>query len=112
MTEVAGCKYITRSVTNSKLFGQFVDKFAESKNDEIGEPVAMPSPFVQPIKVIHSPDNVLPEVAALELKWARVDRLDRYGVYYSIIALFGNKHWVTQDRSGAVCLRVYETSFT
>jgi hypothetical protein len=112
MKLIAGCKYITKSVQNSKVFGSHFLKFSESKNDEVGEQVAMPNPSINPIKVIHNTDNVLLELAELELKWAKLDRLDRYGVYHSIIALFGDKHWVTKDRAGGICLRIYESPFT
>ncbi|MBE0422289.1 hypothetical protein EI165_19810 [Pseudoalteromonas nigrifaciens] len=108
---IARCPHITEYFKKSKVFGSHAHKFTEANNNEIGEPVPMPSPFVKPIKTLVNASEVLPELKGLELTWLRVDSLSRYGIYHSIIARFGNKHWVTKDSSGMITLRIYETPF-
>jgi hypothetical protein len=112
MKSIAGCSYITESVQKSKVFGSHFLEFSDSKNDEVGNTVPMPNPSIKPVKIIRDSSDILLELDGIGLEWAKLTCLSAYGVYYSIIALFGDKHWVTQDRSGTTCLRVYEVPFS
>lgn len=109
--KIAGCSLIAESIRNS-IFGDFYDSLIRSENAEIGvQPKRMPSPFIKPVETLCNASNVRPIIEGLPLTWLRVDRLDRWGVYYSVIALYGKHHWVVRDRSGAIFLRIFNESF-
>lgn len=109
--KIAGCAHIGESIHNS-IFGEFYEELARSENAELGtRPKEMPSPFVKPIERHANANNIRPKIEGLPLTWLKVNRESRWGVYFSVIALYGDRHWVTRDQSGAMFLRVFEEPF-
>jgi len=111
---ICGCKYIAESIKNSELFGKFyVDLLTNDTNSysvELGEkPSKMPIPSVSPISIYHN--DVRNYIDGLPLTYMELTKLSRYGVYHSMIALFGDRHWLVKDRAGSITLRVFENAF-
>lgn len=110
---IAGCASIAASI-KSTLFSPFYEKLLSDENawhSEIGTKPNMPNPSVKPIDTKCNFVNIFPVIEGMPLTWMRVERLDKYGVYYSAIALYGDRHWVTKDRAGALFLHVYDKPF-
>lgn len=108
---IAGCARIGESIHQS-IFADHYEALARSVDSEIGtRPKQMPSPFTKPMEHYANATNIRPKIDGLPLTWLEVRRESRWGVYFSVIALYGDRHWVTRDQSGAMFLRVYEEPF-
>lgn len=112
LPKIAGCSSIAASIKKSSVFSAFYDQLVASKNPEIGvKPVKMPSPFLTPAAKYCNASAIKPIIEDLPLTWLRVDCLGRWGVYFSVIALYGDRHWLVRDRSGLLVLRVFDETF-
>ncbi len=97
-TLIAGCQYITDSVKKGILgsfFEQILLEGIHTRNSSCfgTKPSRFPCPNITPVHVACN--------AAAVRKW---------GVYYKYIALFGERHWVTTDRSGALFVREFDST--
>lgn len=112
---ITGCQYITESIRECTILGSFFDQLlgvSTGSTAVLGrQPDRMPYPAVKPVGVYHDASIIISLIENQPLTWMKVDRADRWGVYYTVIALFGDKCWLTVERNGAFCLRVFEKSF-
>lgn len=107
--KVAGCEHIAESIAKG-FFSPFFEELQSKGGPEAGTPPRMPTPDIKP--AWHTYHAIAEALEGLPATWCRVESQSQYGVYYTAIALFGTSHWLTRDRSGAVCLRVYKEDFT
>lgn len=109
---IAGCKNIAESMIGNTILDCVIDDLVGTTDFvvEVGSKPVMPSPFVNPEKVVFG-GSIKSAISDLPCTWIQVERLDRYGTYYRFIALFGDRHWVTCDRSGHHTLRIFSKSF-
>ena len=111
--KIAGCCHIAESIRHSPVFGQFYNQLrtepesSDWKANLGSKPQRMPNPSIQPLFSASGPHVVAAQVANLPLSWLEVERLSEYGVYHKVHALFGERRWVTVDRSGSVSLYVF-----
>ncbi len=109
---VTGCSSIAESLMAKSILSGVIDDLVGTTEFtvEIGIKPTMPSPMVSPKELVYG-KNITSSLGDLPCNWIQVERLDRYGVYYRFIALFGDRHWVTCDRSGHQVLRVFSEPF-
>lgn len=120
---IAGCDIIAKYIKNNRLFGDYYENLvSDGENDPVtglrikvsifGEqPMVMPNPSVKPRQCVVNGSNILEHIKGLPLTWIKVERIDRWCCYHNVMALFGDKHWVTQDRSGAQFLYIFDEKF-
>lgn len=110
---IAGCRHIANSIRCCPVFGRFYDQLrlgpdsTDWKATLGSKPQRMPNPSITPLFTVANTAPVLEQVAGLPITWLEVERLDKWGTYHRIHALFGQRHWVAQDRSGAILLFVF-----
>lgn len=110
---IAGCRRIAESIRHSTIFGQFYDQLRAGPESTdwkaiLGSrPKRMPNPGITPVFTASGSHEVAAQVAGLPLSWLEVERLSQWGVYHKVHALFGERRWVTVDRSGCVSLYVF-----
>lgn len=110
---IAGCRHIAESIRHSTIFGQFYDQLRAGPESTdwkaiLGsKPKRMPNPGITPVFTASGSHVVAAQVAGLPLSWLEVERLSQWGVYHKVHALFGERRWVTVDRSGSVSLYVF-----
>lgn len=110
---IAGCSRIAESIRHSTIFGQFYDQLRAGPESTdwkaiLGsKPKRMPNPSITPVFTASGSHVVAAQVAGLPLSWLEVERLSQWGVYHKVHALFGERRWVTVDRSGCVSLYVF-----
>lgn len=119
---IAGCDFIAERIEKSGLLGKYYELLAvDGETDErgyrrvkatFGDQPIMPISSVSPVEVVVNGSNIKKHIEELPLTWIKVDRVDRWGVYHTVIALFGDKHWVAQDRAGAQVLRIFNEKFS
>ncbi len=110
---IAGCRRIAESIRHSTIFGQFYDQLRAGPESTdwkaiLGSrPKRMPNPGITPVFTASGSHEVAAQVAGLPLSGLEVERLSQWGVYHKVHALFGERRWVTVDRSGSVSLYVF-----
>lgn len=112
-TLIAGCQYITDSVKKGILGNFFEQIFLEGIHTPNSscfgtKPSRFPCPNITPVHVACNAAAVLEAIEGLPLTWVEINSLSKWGVYYEYIALFGERHWVTRDQSGALCVREFD----
>lgn len=112
-TLIAGCQYITDSVKKGILGNFFEQIFLEGIHTPNSscfgtKPSRFPCPNITPVHVACNAAAVLEAIEGLPLTWVEINSLSKWGVYYKYIALFGERHWVTTDRSGALFVREFD----
>ncbi len=112
-TLIAGFQSITDSVKEGILGNFFEQILLEGTHTPSSscfgtKPSRFPSPFVTPIRVDCNGVEVLKAIEGLPLTWVEINSLSKWGVYYEYIALFGERHWVTRDQSGALFVREFD----
>ena len=112
-TLIAGCEYITDSFKKG-LLGNFFEQILlegthTSSTSSFGtKPSRFPNPNIEPIRTVANGGPVSKAITGLPLTWVDIKSLSQWGVYYSYIALFGERHWVTRDRSGTLFVREFD----
>lgn len=112
-TLIAGCQYITDSVKKGllgKFFEQIFLEGIHTRNSSCfgTKPSRFPNPSIEPISTVANGGPVSKAITGLPLTWVEIKSLSQWGVYYSYIALFGERHWVTRDRSGTLFVREFD----
>ena len=112
-TLIAGCQYKTDSVKKGllgKFFEQIFLEGIHTRNSSCfgTKPSRFPCPNITPVHVACNAAAVLEAIEGLPLTWVEINSLSEWGVYYSYIALFGERHWVTRDRSGTLFVREFD----
>ena len=109
--KIAGCKVIAEYLYNHYLFHKFFEQLVASNDGSksvIGvRPSSMPGRHAKPEIVMVNMEPIADALKEIPLTYLEVERLDRYGVYHKITALYGDRHWVLQDRAGAIFLLIY-----
>ena len=112
-TLIAGCEYITDSFKKG-LLGNFFEQILlegthTSSTSSFGtKPSRFPNPNIEPIRTVANGGPVSKAITGLPLTWVDIKSLSQWGVYYKYIALFGERHWVTRDRSGTLFVREFD----
>lgn len=110
MSAVKECKSINESVKNNPLIGKFYNALMSS--DVIGvKPSKMPTPNTNPVSVLFDHAAILALIEVADLTFLEIEKRSRYGVYYTVLALFNGNMWLSRDQSGLYCLRVYNVNF-
>jgi len=112
---IAGCAHIAQSIQKSKLFAShYIDLLGDesARCAEVGiKPNKMPNLTIKTVGSVGNYENIEPIIRGLDLTWLQINSLSPYGVYHSAIALYGDRHWVTRDQSGALFLHIFNVSF-
>ena len=112
-TLIADCEYITDSFKKG-LLGNFFEQILlegthTSSTSSLGtKPSRFPNPSIEPIRTVANGGPVSKAITGLPLTWVEIKSQSQWGVYYSYIALFGERHWVTRDRSGTLFVREFD----
>ncbi len=112
-TLIAGCQYITDSVKKGllgKFFEQIFLEGIHTRNSSCfgTKPSRFPCPNITPVHVACNAAAVLEAIEGLPLTWVEINSLSGWGIYHKYMALFGERHWVTRDRSGALFVREFD----
>lgn len=106
------CPIIDESMSKCSVFSKYKKEFKlAGSTAEFGTKPTMPKPSIQPASFVYGREAIADVVKDLPLTWACAESGSRYGVYYTVIALFGTKHWVTILRNGESTLRIYDEEF-
>ena len=112
-TLIAGFQSITDSVKAGILGNFFEQIFLEgihTRNSSCfgTKPSRFPCPNITPVHVACNAAAVLEAIEGLPLTWVEINSLSGWGIYHKYMALFGERHWVTRDRSGALFVREFD----
>ena len=114
-TLIAGFQSITDSV-KAGILGNFFEQIllegthTPSSSCFGTKPSRFPNPSIEPIRTVANGGPVSKAITELPLTWVEIKSLSKWGVYYNYMALFGERHWVTQDRSGFICLYQFDST--
>lgn len=109
MTAVESCRYISSEVKKSPFYGKYHNQLLLSNT--IGKPTKQPTPFIKPLEVVYDKDKIMSLIENCSLTWLELQSTSRYGVYHTVVALFGDKYWLFRDSIGCVWLAIYGQSF-
>ena len=112
-TLIAGFQSITDSVKAGFLGNFFEQILLEGTHTPSSscfgtKPSRFPSPNITPVHVACNAAAVLEAIEGLPLTWVEINSLSGWGIYHKYIALFGERHWVTRDQSGALFVREFD----
>ena len=112
-TLIAGFQSITDSV-KAGILGNFFEQIllegthTPSSSCFGTKPSRFPCPNITPVHVACNAAAVLEAIEGLPLTWVEINSLSGWGIYYKYMALFGERHWVTRDQSGALFVREFD----
>ena len=112
-TLIAGFQSITDSV-KAGILGNFFEQIllegthTPSSSCFGTKPSRFPCPNITPVHVACNAAAVLEAIEGLPLTWVEINSLSGWGIYYKYMALFGERHWVTRDRSGTLFVREFD----
>ena len=106
--KLLGCSSIHERVAGNSILNPYLDDLVENRGvygiDPVGAYITLKT-----IDDVSNRGPIKERLGDTKATYIKVSNLGGpWGVYSSVIALFGDNMWYTQDRSGAEHLRIYK----